>query len=129
MLKAAQADIHNPGYGEHAKLETKGGKMNIGHWTDARAWLQWEFTIDRPGRFEVFGEVALQEEKSRFQIILGNEKLSASVSSTGGYDRFVEVKLGEITIADSGEHTIKIKPAGKNWQPINLRRLTLKAID
>ena len=128
-LGAGQADIHNPGYGEHAKLETIAGKMNIGYWTDARAWLEWKFMIDRPGKFEVFGDAALQEAKSRFQILLESQKLSVSVSSTGGYDRFVVVKLGELTIADSGEHTIRLKPEREKWQPINLRGLTLKPID
>ena len=128
-LGAAQADIHNPGYGAHAKVETKEGKMNIGYWTDARVWLEWELMIDRPGKFEVFAEVALQEAKAEFNIRLGDQKLSVSVSSTGGLDRFVKVKLGELTIADSGEHTIRLRPEREHWQPINLRNLTLKPID
>jgi alpha-L-fucosidase len=129
VLTATQTDIHNPGYGTHAKVETINGKMNIGHWTDARAWLEWEFVIDRPGKFEIFGEVGMQEAKAEFNILLGSQKLSASVTSTGSYNKFAKVKLGELTIADSGEHTIQLRPEREKWQPINLRYLTLKAID
>ena len=85
--------------------------------------------INRSGRFEVYGEVAVKEAKSEFQIHLRDQKLSSSVTSTGGYDQFTVVKLGELTVADSSEHTIQIRPVGKKWQPINLRSLTLKAID
>ena len=49
VLAAELADIHNPGYGEHARVETRYGAPNIGYWHDARAWLERHGLIDGAG--------------------------------------------------------------------------------
>lgn len=60
-LFAGVADLHNR-LGTHIKLETKGGKANIGFWSDARAWVGWTFEIDTPGVFTVSADVALEKD-------------------------------------------------------------------
>ena len=125
VLTAAEAYIHNA-HGTDTKLEGKNDKRNIGYWTDARSWIQWEFMIDRPGKFEVFAEIAMQDDVSGLRIISGDQKLKATVTSTGGYQKFKTVKLGEITIEGTGEKSIQVKPIKNKWKPINFRNLTLK---
>ncbi len=126
VLTAVEAYIHNA-HGTDTKLEEKNNKQNIGYWTDPRSFVQWEFVIDRPGRFDVLAEIAVQDDVSGLSIISGDQKLRATVTSTGGFQNFKTVKLGEITIEGAGEKSIQVKPIKNKWKPINLRNLTLKA--
>ncbi len=77
------ANVHNPGYGDHAQLEGPAGKQNIGYWTDARAWAAWSFQFDKPGTYQVIAEIATPSDSSRVRIQIGKEKLGAKVPHTG----------------------------------------------
>ena len=125
LLPVTLAGIHNPGYGDHAKIETKYGKPNIGYWTDARAWVQWSFKVSQAGPFEVIAELAIEAPETKFEVIAGSSKLQVSVTSTGGYDKFKEVSLGQIEISKAGVHTLQIKPIKAQWKPMNLQSVLL----
>ena len=127
LLDLTYTELHNPGYGKHAKIETKGDKANIGFWTDARSWAGWTFKVDKPGTFVVAGEYAggpaavqwgLDGKTERFQF-----------ESTGGYETFKPVELGRVTIDAAGTQHLSIKPVAKAWKPLNLRALTLTPVD
>jgi alpha-L-fucosidase len=126
-LSADMADIHNR-MGSDAKVETKDGIGNIGYWTDNGVWVEWSFRIDKPGRFEITAEIAIEAPKSQFEIISGEQKQTASIVSTGGYDKFKKVTLGQITFSKAGEYKLQIKPAANEWSPINLRTIHLTPI-
>ncbi len=128
VLTADMANIYNR-LGTDAKLETRDGIQNIGYWTDERVGVEWSFQIDKPGRFEIAAYLAVEAAESRFEIIVDEQKQNAVVVSTAGYDKFVKTKLGEITLAQPGEHRIQIKPIEKQWQPINLRTILLTPIE
>ncbi|MBM4102436.1 MAG: glycosyl hydrolase [Planctomycetes bacterium] len=127
ILSADRADIHNR-MGSDAKLETKDGIESIGYWVSSRVCVDWLFQIDKPGRFEVTADLAVDAAKSSFEIIIDDQKQNAEAASTGGYDKFAKTKLGEITLAQAGEHRLQIKPIEKQWQPINLRTILLTPI-
>jgi alpha-L-fucosidase len=126
-LTAETADIHNR-MGSDTKLETRDRIQNISYWTDEQVWVDWSFRIDKPGRFEIAAYLAVEAPKSGFEIIIDDQKQNAEVVSTGGYDKFVKTKLGEITLTQPGEHKLQIKPIEKQWQPINLRTILLTPI-
>ncbi len=119
-LPATLADIH----GGSAQVESKYGAPNIGFWTNARDWVSWQFQIDRPGHFDVTAEIATPATGSKFELMVGNEKLSVEASSTGGYDAFKTLKLGTVQI-DGGAQELSIRPVRDQWQPINLREIVL----
>ena len=127
-LSADTADIHNLN-GSDTRLEIKDSISNIGFWTKAGSWVDWSFEIDKPGRFEVYGYIALEPQTSSFEIISGDQKFTATAASTSGYDKFVKTKLGEIKLNRAGEHRLEIKPLAKQWQPINLRTIVLTPIE
>ena len=91
--------------------------------------MDWSFEIDKPGRFEVYGYMALEPQTSSFEIISGDQKFTATAASTSGYDKFVKTKLGEIKLNRAGEHRLEIKPLAKQWQPLNLRTIVLTPIE
>jgi alpha-L-fucosidase len=126
-LPAELADIHNPGYGEHARLESHGDAPNIGFWNDARAFVEWRFHLARGGIFAVTAAVASPAPGSRLEVTIGSEKQVVVVPATGGYRDFQDIALGRFTIPEPGDHTITVRPIAKGWKAINLRGLQLRA--
>jgi len=121
-LSAPTAEIH----GEGARVETIGGQPSIGFWTNSADWLSWPFKLTKPGRFDVTASIATPAERSKFELAVGNQKLSAEVTSTGSYQKFQDVKLGTIELSQPGPQELTIKPVPNQWQAINLRWITLK---
>jgi alpha-L-fucosidase len=121
VLPASLAEIH----GSTAQIESKVGQPNIGFWTNARDWVSWQFKLEKGGRFEVVATVATPAESSRFEVTIGEQKLTAQAAKTGSYETFETVKLGEVRL-EKGTHELSVKPAQGQWQPINLRSIVLK---
>ncbi len=124
-LAAPLAEIHSEG-GSSPQVEDIGGKASIGYWTDDRSWLSWQFKIDKPGTFDVVAEIATTASSSKFEIALGDQRLSAAAPNTGSYQKFETVTLGQVRIADKGDCELTIKPVRGQWSPINLRSIVLK---
>jgi Alpha-L-fucosidase len=53
LLPAAFADIHNPGYGTHARLRGTGDRAVVTGWTDPRTRLEWMFHMTSPGTYHI----------------------------------------------------------------------------
>ena len=124
-LPAVLADLHNPGYGNHLQVESRYGKPNIGFWTDPRAWVSWQFKVDRSGSFDVLAEIATPAQSSRFTVAVGGKTLNVEATDTGGYDRFTTVRLGAVDLG-AGIQELRVRPVRDAWQPINLRDIVLK---
>ena len=120
ILPAELADLHGG-----PALETKGGMQNIGFWTNTNASIQWSFTVRNKGTFTVNAEIAVEAENSNFEVIIDTHPMPAKVASTGGYEAFETMTLGSILL-DKGEHMLQIKPIREQWQPINVRSITLE---
>ena len=122
------ADIHNRDYGrhDHARIEKHGKTQIIGNWNEPRTRIEWPFVIREKGKFIVKAEIALEAEKSSFQVIINDKPIHAEVKSTGGADKFKSVTLGQTDPLETGEHKLHIKPKEGKWHPINLRSVTLE---
>ena len=120
-LPAALTEIH----GDGAQVEEKDGQPNIGYWTNARDWLSWPFKLEKGGRFEVLATVATSARSSKFELAVGEQKLTAQVETTGDYETFKTVKLGEVRL-EKGSYELTVKPVRDQWQAINLRSVVLK---
>jgi alpha-L-fucosidase len=125
-LGAALADIHNPGYGEHAQVETIEDEANIGYWVDERTWIEWKFKVVKTGKFDVFAEIACSAKRSWFDVICGESKFTAWAPDTGDYREFVTVRVGQIEITEEGVNSLAIKPVKGKWSAINLREIVLE---
>ncbi len=82
-LKAADADIQ----GERIKYETRRGQGNIGAWSRAKDYVSWDFAVKHPGTFEVEATYACDRKSagSKFNVQVGDQKLSSEVEDTGGW--------------------------------------------
>lgn len=125
-LAAKEAEIGIYGHGDKAKLERKNGKDNISSWTNHETWVEWIFEVKQAGSFEVIAEVAVDAAQTKFEVAVGSSKLQGSVASTGGYDKYEKVNLGQIEIPKAGIHRLWVEPIENKWKPMNLRSVSLK---
>lgn len=121
-LPAEFADIHNPGYGTHARLERNEETYKITRWIDPGVRAEWMFTTSEPGIYQVeaminakqscAAEFAIGEYKTIFQIPQGN-------------GTFQKIVLGEIKIDKTGDQLLKFTPVKENWGETELTGIAL----
>jgi alpha-L-fucosidase len=126
VLSAESAYIHNNEGSRNADIREGEGRSHIGYWTDDQAWVEWSVKVDQPGTYEVWGELAVESEKTRFLVGLPDQQQSVEVLSTGGYGNYVNKSLCEISFDKAGTYSLRVTPEKGVWQPINLRQLELK---
>jgi alpha-L-fucosidase len=131
---AADAVCHGGGI----KTEERDGKTNLGYWTNAGDWAEWEFKVTKPGKFTVTAEIAgpddsnlqVNVESKNFDansVSVAAPSVSTTVSKTGDYAKFATVKLGDIEIP-AGKADLTVKPVSEGWHAINLRSVTLTPV-
>lgn len=96
------------------RYEPQPKKNTIGYWTRKDDWVSWDFDVAHPGRFEV---IALQgcgkgSGGSRVEFRVGDQILGMTVQDTGGFQNFVERKIGALRLTE-GRHTLSVKPLTK----------------
>ena len=125
ILSADSAYLHNNEGTRDVRVQDRDEGANIGYWTDAQAWVEWSFRIDKPGEYEVLAELAIEQERTRFRMVLPDQQKAVELASTGGYGNYVVKSLGVISFDKAGVYTLQIKPDPDQWQPVNLRMLKL----
>ena len=80
-----------------APREKDGKHDNIGFWLDSRVQVAWPVRVGKPGRYTVHARVA-STDASTFTIEVGDQNLAAATPSTGSYDTFTAVVLGELNL-------------------------------
>lgn len=122
LLPADFADVHNPGYGEHARIEGSGDKSLIVNWVDGRTRLEWMFGTSEPGKYRV--EVLVKAaQNSQLEVKAGVDNFKAEITPTGG--RFEIVTLGEIELGAGEGQVIALNPVRKNWNGAELMYVEL----
>jgi alpha-L-fucosidase len=119
-LLASKALLH----GAKIKYEGGSGRNNIGFWTDPNDWAEWKFTLAQPGKFAIAADCASRGDGT-FAIVLGDQKLTATVIKTGDYTKFQRTEVGTVVIP-AGTARLIIRPIREGWKPVNLRSVVLK---
>jgi alpha-L-fucosidase len=121
-LPAAEAILH----GETIQYEAGRNRNNVGFWTNPNDWVEWQFNVTKPGKFNVTAEIAALGSGS-FHVIVGSQQIKGAAPTTGDYGRFQTVNLGAVELTATGKTSLAVKPIREGWQPMNLRaiRLTL----
>jgi alpha-L-fucosidase len=117
LLPADFADIHNPGYGTHARLSGSGKKSVIQNWVDGRVRLEWMFNATEPGNYKVEALIKANDT-CKLNVKIGDKNVESEIEATN--DKFEVISLGEIEINETGNQTISINPVRKNWNAIEL---------
>ena len=122
-LAAVDAQLH----GTEFRYESGGILDDIGYWTDARDWADWDCKIRAPGKFEISAVIAAPVSGS-FDIVVGKNKLRCAAPVTASYVDFKTVTLGVLEIPATGRFTLAMHPVADAWQPMNLKSIRIKPI-
>lgn len=124
QLSVVDAEI----VGTAAKLDGEKEK-NVGYWTNADDYVQWQAKINTAGDYEAAIDYACEPSSagSEYKLVIGDKSLSGKIEATGGWNDYKVAKLGVITIDQPGTMTIRVKPTKKPGLGVmNLRSVTLK---
>jgi len=122
MLPVNFADIHNPGYGSHARLEMEKEKGKITHWTDPRTRVEWMFNCSEKGNFAIYAWINAIE-KSKLKITIGDKSTEAIIQPGSTFGE--KVMLGEIEVNGPGDFVIAFNPVKEEWKGMELVQVEL----
>jgi alpha-L-fucosidase len=121
-LPAEFADIHNPGYGTHARIADSGKNAYVTNWSDSKVKVEWMFNAPETGDYVIEASV-LTADTCMAEIKIGNQTIKTSI--TQNTESFKTVKLGEVNISKTGNHIITISPVKDAWKSMDLSGIQL----
>ncbi len=127
VLPARTAQVH----GRMLRYEPLPHKETLGYWVEADDWASFEFTVDKPGVFEV---EALQgcgkgHGGSVVAFGVGAQRLEMTVEDTGHFQNFVPRVVGKVTLTEPGRHTLSVRALKKAKAAVmDLRSVTLRPV-
>ncbi|WP_192918529.1 carbohydrate-binding protein [Salinigranum salinum] len=99
------------------------GDGSIGY-VEEGEWV--EYTVDaEPGTYRLALAVASKRD-GELTVSIDGREIGTVVKNTGGWYNFTETDVGEFTIEEGGEHTIRIEWSGP---PLNVDRLVVEESD
>jgi hypothetical protein len=117
-------------YGNEIKIEPK--QRCLGWWNGPEDRAVWSLEVSRPGRFSVWLDYACDDfsRGQAFVLEVGDLRLQGRVASTGGWESYRQVQIGEIRL-DPGLHRLVFRSAGPvrpRTVLLDLRGILLKPI-
>ncbi len=111
LLRAHDATTHSV----MMRYEPATNKNCLGYWVNPADWAGWEFTVLKPGAFdlEVWQGCGNGNGGSDVDVEVGGERLRFVVEETGHFQNFVPRRLGRVTLGTAGKHSLAIKPQRK----------------
>ncbi len=110
-LPARSAEVH----GVMLRFEPLPHKNTLGYWVNEKDWASWEFTVSKPGSFdvEILQGCGTGQGGSEVAVTVGDQKFTFIVEDTGGFQAFKRRTIGQITIEKVGRQTLEIRPVKK----------------
>jgi hypothetical protein len=127
LLAARTANIH----GTMLRYEPMPHKNTVGYWVNESDRVSWNFTIQRPGTYEVIATQGCGPGQggSQVEFAVGDEKLMMTVEDTGHFQNFVERNIGRIKLKTAGRHTLMVSPRKKAKNAVmDLRRVLMRPV-
>jgi hypothetical protein len=114
---AATGDASRLGYGDGKK-----DRYYVNHWTDPRQWLDWDFRLNEPAKFDVVIRYAKAPGSGDYSVRSGDWRGKGTVAA-GKEGAVTEQKLGTIDLA-SGKHHMELRAeriaSGELFWPLEL---------
>ena len=121
-LLADDAELH----GDQIKVETQGGKPNLGFWDHANEFATWTVQFPAAATYQVSASYSAAAGDTQFVLTAAGQRLEGKAPRTEGWDQFKTVELGRLEIAQPGRQTLKLSPRdAQSWKAMNLRALKL----
>lgn len=101
-------------WSENMRYEPKPEKNCLGFWTDPQDFAEWEFTVEKPGKFAVAVHQGCGSGGgSDVAVALEGQELKFKVQDTGGFQKWTTLNVGEVTIDKPGTYRLTVKPQNK----------------
>ena len=97
------------------RYEPAANKNCLGYWTNPNDWAEWEFTVTRPGEFdvEVWQGCGTGNGGSEVSIEVGGRQFGFVVEETGHFQSFVARRVGRAQFEKPGTYWLKVQPRRK----------------
>jgi len=84
---------------------------NIGYWHGVQDHVVWSIELSASQKFDVYMDYACAPDSAgnRFRVDIGRQSLAGQIGSTGGWDKYAVVKLGEFSL-ETGKHQVVLRP-------------------
>lgn len=102
-------------HGKNLRYEPQPHKNTVGYWTQPDDWCEWNFYVDRPGKYAVhiLQGCGKGQGGSTVRANIGDQQLEFTVEDTGHFQNFKDRTLGEVSLAGGGLYTLTLKPQQK----------------
>ena len=111
LLRARDAVTHSV----MMRYEPATNKNCLGYWTNPKDWAEWEFTVTKPGTFEVevWQGCGKGHGGSDVSIEVADTKLAFAVEDTGHFQNFVARRIGRVQLTKAEAYSLAVKPLRK----------------
>ena len=124
-LFAKDAVVH----GRTLRYEPEPNKDTIGYWTDPSDWVEWRFDSARAGEYDVEIRYGCGKGSggSEVEFSLGAQKIRFVVEETGGFQKWVDKKIGRLHMPPPGvTATLEVRARKKPGLAVmDLQQVTL----
>ncbi len=123
-LHAKDARVH----AETMRYEPQPNKNVLGFWVKAADWADWEFSVEKPGRYEVEVQQGCGAGSGGAEVAVevGGQTLLFTVQDTGHFQHMILRVIGTVELP-AGRHTLAVKPRTKPGVAVmDLRRVVLR---
>lgn len=132
VLHAKTADV----YGSQLRFEPAPHKNTLGFWTNEDDYAAWQFTVSKPGTFEIEllqgcgkgqgGSVVEIEVFDATGTLVG-PSMKHTVEDTGHFQNFVPRTIGTVNLEESGRYFFQVSAESKKAAAVmDLRQVTLR---
>jgi hypothetical protein len=106
-------------WSENMRYEPKPEKNCLGFWTDPQDFAEWEFKVEKPGKFAVAVHQGCGGGGgSEVAVSLNDQELKFTVQDTGGFQKWTEKNVGEVKIDKPGTYYLRVKPQTKQGNAV-----------
>lgn len=126
VLDAKDAKIENNG--GSARYETAPNRLCIGYWGSTSTVVRWSFEVTQKAAYRIIMVQACGPDSpgSRFEVLVGNQRATGDVETTGDWGRFVDLDIGPILLRKPGTCELSVRGIFKPGRSVmNLRAVKL----
>jgi len=127
VLHARTARIH----GLQLRYEPLPHKDTLGFWTRVEDMAEFEFTVTKPGRYQVtvLQACGTGSGGAEVDVQVGSESLRFTVTETGGFQKFETRDIGVVSIPSAGRKSLRVIPRSRPGVAVmDLREITLRPV-
>ncbi|HEY2908626.1 MAG TPA: sulfatase-like hydrolase/transferase [Gemmataceae bacterium] len=125
VMHARTASVH----GVRLRFEPLPHKNTLGYWVNKDDWAEFDFTIEKPGKYavEVMQGCGKGSDGAEVELAVGTQKIEFTVKYTGSFQIFQFRDVGTMTFDKPGRYTLSVKAKSKPGPAVmDLRQVVLK---